>query len=396
MKLKKINLKNKKAISEIVSYVLLIVIAMAMAIGVYAWLKTNLTPAQQEEESCQIDTALVLNSYSCEISDSVKIIHLSLENKGYFSIDGFFAKASNESTKGLATFQLPTRDYLGPVPGTYEFRESRFKPGQRLVANFSYDEIGSIKRIQIQPFIVSSKSKTILPCENKIDVDISDCEKATTPTGPSYSCTPPVSDGLVSWWRFENDAQDCMNNNDGEEGNPTTFPVKYATGYKGYGITNNGSNGHYLKVDSSSSLEFGINNFTISLWVYPLDRLSTKYNLINKYMTGGLNRWKVSANGSNIIFYKDSPGALYLNSNTGVWQNIVFSREGNNAIYCINRVCSTNNGFFNGINFDNMGEMKFGCDEAGVNCLNGTIDEVMIFNRTLSQSEVDQIYALSP
>ncbi|MBM3247762.1 hypothetical protein FJZ17_04470, partial [Candidatus Pacearchaeota archaeon] len=59
----KIN-QNKKALSEMVSYILLVVIALGLAAGVFAWLRSQL-PAENEQK-CSEDVAITILSYSCD------------------------------------------------------------------------------------------------------------------------------------------------------------------------------------------------------------------------------------------------------------------------------------------------------------------------------------------
>ena len=55
-------IQNKRGISELVSYVLLIVLAIALAGGVYIWLTSIAKPSQQVE--CP-DVNIRLESYEC-------------------------------------------------------------------------------------------------------------------------------------------------------------------------------------------------------------------------------------------------------------------------------------------------------------------------------------------
>jgi len=58
------NKKNKKAVSLMLSYVLLIVIAISVAIGVYAWLKF-VAEGTEGLEKCPADVSLIIQNYEC-------------------------------------------------------------------------------------------------------------------------------------------------------------------------------------------------------------------------------------------------------------------------------------------------------------------------------------------
>ena len=117
-----------------VSYVLLISIALSLSIGVYIWLKSysNITPIND----CMEGTSIVLEDYSC----SGGTIDLTLGNNGLFSIDGIIVQASNDEDKEPTTL-LPPVD--GFPMGHYYFRESieRIKeiPSSKIISKYGFD-----------------------------------------------------------------------------------------------------------------------------------------------------------------------------------------------------------------------------------------------------------------
>jgi len=174
--------QNKKAVSEMISYVLLIVIALALAAGVYGWLKYYV-PAQSEEK-CSEEIALSINDYQCG-NDPVhgKIINFTIQNKGLFNVRGFFIRASNNySTLPVVMLNCTTNDPAcpGTQSGLYRFdslleENGVLKPQQTVTPKFSYTGLDKIERIQIQPFIESSKTNTIILCDIISDIRIDGC-----------------------------------------------------------------------------------------------------------------------------------------------------------------------------------------------------------------------------
>jgi hypothetical protein len=385
MQIRKI--KNKKAVSEMISYILLIVIALSLSIGVYSWLKTYIAPSEKQAEVCPDSVALSLNEYTCETIGSTgkKIVHLLVENKGYFSVNGFFVKASNVTGKGLATVGLSTEDYANPTKGRYEFDAiKKFAPGKKVTANFSFNELGKITKLQLQPYIIGEKTNLIITCDNKIDLELIGCDGSSTPASPTACSSPPVSDGLVSWWRFEDDASDCKGLNPGSP----QGSVAYDTGHSGKGLNLTGTANNYIKVLNNGKLTFGENNFTISFWVNTNN--AAVQTFLDQFETYGLNQWYIDLDAGQVEFLKNSAGMMQISHNSGNWQHITFARNGSNGIYCNDINCNTENGLFNNINFNSPKDLKIGCDSSATpsNCLNGIIDEVMIFNRTLSATEI--------
>jgi len=171
MKLRKINSirKNKRAVSLMVSYVLLIVISLGLASGVYSFLKFR--ASIPTDEGCPGDAVLRIRNYACATNE--KILTLEIENKGLFNISGFFIRASN-ATDFPTIIPLQTTDDISEVgeetKGSYYFK-APLAPNAKQSMNFSYIGAIPLKKIEIQPFIVKERLQS---CENIISLQIED------------------------------------------------------------------------------------------------------------------------------------------------------------------------------------------------------------------------------
>lgn len=170
-----IKINNKKAVSEIVSYVLLIMIALSLAVGVYSFMKFYV-PSDKSSEKCSNDIALYLVDYSCNES----VINLIIENKGMFNVQGFIIKGSNDPDikPTIALNSTNEQIKVNFPPGFYDFNLTEgtpLKPGITKTANFSYSEISSLKRISIQPYIFSENIQDIVFCDNIITAYPKNC-----------------------------------------------------------------------------------------------------------------------------------------------------------------------------------------------------------------------------
>ena len=155
--------KGKRGVSEIVGYALLIVIALSLGGLVYAWLKAQV-PVQVEK--CPAEASLMIYSYSCDSSS--KTLTISLENNGFFNIEGFIARIRNDSGG-------PLRDLKQAEAGQVEifFEGGGLKPNNISVQSFSYDAYNKIEEITIEPLVIEKK---ILLCENAIiEQKLDDC-----------------------------------------------------------------------------------------------------------------------------------------------------------------------------------------------------------------------------
>jgi flagellin-like protein len=150
-------IKKKRALSEILSYVLLISITIALSVAVYVWIKdyANVNPV----ENCKEDTSVIIDSYKC-IGNSFLI---TVKNNGLFNVSGFYLTIGNDTNK--APILNPNLYYSPGNPGYSNFERS-LGPGESVETNFEIpSQLREIKVIQIQPFIYNNKHKVIM-CSN--------------------------------------------------------------------------------------------------------------------------------------------------------------------------------------------------------------------------------------
>lgn len=161
--------ENKKATSLIISYVLLITIAIGLSIGIYSWIKSNADVSPDID--CEEDTSLIVEGY--EISADNKFA-LQLKNNGYFNIDGFILSVG-ENEEEVPVILLDADDGLGEtgIAGTYYFLAT-LEPGETLTASF-FDtgvDLGELRIIQVQPFIIQKGSKVLCKdCVRKLKLE---------------------------------------------------------------------------------------------------------------------------------------------------------------------------------------------------------------------------------
>ena len=83
---------DKRAVSLMVAYVLLITIAIALSGMVYTWLKWYVGPAK--EIGCDEGTTLVIQSHNYNCDNN--LLEMTIRNKGRFSVDGFVVRVSDK------------------------------------------------------------------------------------------------------------------------------------------------------------------------------------------------------------------------------------------------------------------------------------------------------------
>jgi len=91
--------KNKKAVSAMIGYVLLITFGIIMGVIVYNYLKTYVP---KDPLDCPTGVAISLQDYSCSGNE----LNVTLKNNGKFNFAGFFIHASNNTNQKIATIDL--------------------------------------------------------------------------------------------------------------------------------------------------------------------------------------------------------------------------------------------------------------------------------------------------
>lgn len=96
---------NKSGVSLMVSYVLLILIAVALSLLVFSYLKIYI-PSNQKPE-CANDFSLIIQSLSCSLStdSDVDEMTITLQNKGLFNADGVLIRIRNPDFKVKTDFE---------------------------------------------------------------------------------------------------------------------------------------------------------------------------------------------------------------------------------------------------------------------------------------------------
>ena len=166
--------------------------------------------------------------------------------------------------------------------------------------------------------------------------------------------------------------------------------------------------GSYINITNSSSLNNLNNTLTISAWI-KLSRLNQFHGIVGK--TGSI--WADGSFGfrvtsSNVVgfynFNSSSDGATIdgayneLTSsaiNSGTWYHVVAVHNGTTKFIYINGILNASVNYAGGIRSNNqtlsLGAYTWG---SGLSYLmNGSLDEVMIFNRSLSSSEISSLYS---
>jgi hypothetical protein len=227
-------------------------------------------------------------------------------------------------------------------------------------------------------------------CNATIGEDCSSCSKdCGSCTGPGY----PTD--YVAYWKFEGNLNDETSNNNGiGYGNPQFAP----NGQAGQALQLDGTN--FVNITKSGSdLDITGNEVTIMAWVNVVSGSSSQFiagmggdtSLANQYMLRiqGANNIRFYAQTRNGLGSLTTPSNAFLNN---VWFHAAGVYDGSGLkIYIDGLLVGTPLAHTGDIISNNKNFSIGAHDNLGMS-LNGMIDEVMVFNRSLNQNEIQQIF----
>ncbi len=203
------------------------------------------------------------------------------------------------------------------------------------------------------------------------------------------TCAPAPS-GLVGWWRAEGNTFDLQSGNSGTLMGNTTF----GTGRVGQAFLFDGS-GDGVALGNPSNLQ--MQNFTIEAWIR---RSSTSQASLDPYDSGAIFHYAYGGYGFGI----NNSGQLWLGkvginavfsslkiTDTTNFHHAVVTKLGSTVIFYLDGVAETAAPY--NITFDFTGPVAIGARGGDmVGSLLGLVDEVSVYNRVLSNNEIQAIY----
>jgi len=216
-----------------------------------------------------------------------------------------------------------------------------------------------------------------------------------------------LSNGLVGYWKTDEaswngtagEVIDSSGNGNNGQSNPTgpwTGPTT-ASGKFGNGGSFDGSD-DYVSLATSTSLNI-TSNITMSVWVKTSS--TTGSVIIGGYNAGADNTGYGLGFGQTVagkISYWSQTYGSWVTANSlindGLWHHIAVSVSGTTATFYkdgqIDGTVTTN------VPSSYSGTRAIGARKDGLSPFTGSIDDVRVYNRALTPSEVSQLYAWAP
>ena len=271
--------------------------------------------------------------------------------------------------------------------------------GQTKTYTFDLSDYGEPESVAVAAIFVSASgkekegsvtSKVDMPSGkiSSVDADVLELDR-------DYFYEMPMT-GLVSWWKFEGDATDSVGENDGT----IVGDVDYDNN-----VLNLDGDEDYVNVGWLNGIMNNTNSFTISAWVFPVsfpesDSSADDYMILN---FGGDSPVFLMRGNESISegwiggYYGDDRAYHSLHYNvdylTNEWKFLVLTYDGSNIYFYINSMLINETLDTHKINQRNsLGRIGAGGSSIAKRYFNGSIDDVMVFDKALIKEEVIAIY----
>ena len=256
--------------------------------------------------------------------------------------------------------------------------------GSNTLRVYANDTIGNLNTSSVIQF-----NLTFTPKINNIN---------TSNTTNFYSRND-LQDGLVSWWKFDENNTNLVDssiysNNATLQGSAVVSSGKVGTGVFLNAVTSN------VQAPDSNIYNFNTTGLTVSYWLKAPNGGGTR-DSVSKYSTTGNNReWLTRLNtGGQYVFQVNSNGTSSpsggVTSTTArldddLWHFVVGTYNLTLVSIYIDGVANGTVAFTGGV-FQGTATINMGA-AVSVGRFNGTIDEVRIYNKSLSAAEIQNLY----
>ena len=213
---------------------------------------------------------------------------------------------------------------------------------------------------------------------------------------------------LVSYWRFDENSWDGINGEVKDVLGINNASINGTINITNFGFYYNGAefdeSGEYINVSNPVGLD--VKNVTVSSWVrlnnatpesyqFVMNRKMTNTGTVTQFVWGSSQNYTwgtqvrlEGSEGTGRLISSDVPA-------TTNWTNLITTYDGDKLKLYINGILQEEIDDTDGaIDTDNPGELIIGAHPNGDKNFEGIIDEVMIYNRSLSQNEITNLAVL--
>jgi hypothetical protein len=215
-----------------------------------------------------------------------------------------------------------------------------------------------------------------------------------TSGGENNSIVPNYT-GMVGYWHMDGNSTDSSGNNNNGTGTAVTYGTAY--GKFGQGASFNGSNS-YVNIPNNASLNVS-GGISMAAWI-KTSGTNNYSGIVQKFVDSNNTGWGLSYHTGGAVRADFGNGSSYIvaassgvNVVDNVWHFLVATYDGSTAKIYVDGVLRgsvAGSGYLTN-NTRNLG-IGEDSDGGGGRYFNGLIDEVRIYNRALSASEISALY----
>ncbi|MBN2480760.1 MAG: hypothetical protein JXB19_03400, partial [Bacteroidales bacterium] len=259
----------------------------------------------------------------------------------------------------------------------------------------SYSITGTSQILSVPYSLYAKTAETAINAANKTYVDDLQQQLGILEDFVNTQLPPPTK-GLVAYYPFNGNANDESGNGyDGTVCGATLTNDRFGMANKAYLFT--AANSNHITINSSVG-NFGLSNFTISAWVKRNSEAG--YEIFTQR----------SAPFRNSSWWELGWGSFFVNENlayestvninvedtlrNNVWYHFVGVRDTTTVKFYLNGVLLDTNTTQQILNIDNQTNAEIGCHffESPLQCFDGIIDDIRLYNRALSDTEIRLMY----
>jgi len=217
----------------------------------------------------------------------------------------------------------------------------------------------------------------------------------------TFAACGTVTNGLVACYPFEGNANDASGNgNNGSVSNATLTTDRFGTPNAAYKF--NGVNS-FIRVPHNSRLNANPSGFSVVLWFKPASTQTPIHVLIDKSHGGtdGASSWVLQCvndgiNATNSFMFALGNGHQFIKTSSpciidNQWHFVVVNFDGSVIKFYLDGTLSQTLQF-SGTPVSNARDMLIGTWWYGNRFFNGAIDDIGIYERILSETEIKQLY----
>ena len=315
------------------------------------------------------------------------------------TMSGIFQVNKSSGTASLST-SFTTGSTCNVVEGTLDTNGSNFTCGSTFtVENGGTLELFGSETISQPTFNSGSSAKYTGDGDSSADTyyinnwSYQNLTVAMTDSADTLSTGDTLSNGLQEYWKMDDSSGSTITDDSGNSKNGSANGSSIVSGHINNARRLNGTS-DYLSFNNPA-LPTG--DFTYTMWVNTTDNDSQLFMASNG--SGGNELW-VKINGGTLQgLVNDSTAANATTTvHDGAWHLVTFTRSGSTySIWVDEGAAEGNNTDGSTLNYSSCPlyigvDIDTGCSGSLGQYMAGDVDEVRVYNRALSQTEIEAIY----